>query len=280
MQKRSRFFSVLIVPEGGSKTIHFKLRSLTFKILVLTVLIFIVGAVVSIFLTGRIAAKIQLVNYLAKQNDQLKEETSKMQLLANELIEIKERENKIRILASTFMGKDVLSGKKEEKDLLYHKDVIDDFVLQVSRKQKALELATSEGEATRQERMLAAVPTLRPLGGWITRGFTAFGSENIQHKGIDIAAASGTTILSAASGLVTFSGWDKLFGNLLIINHGFGYETRYGHCERLLAKKGDLVKRGQAVATVGNSGRSTAPHLHYEILKNGTAMDPLLFFVH
>ena len=94
------------------------------------------------------------------------------------------------------------------------------------------------------------------------------------HKGLDFSAAHGEKIRSTGAGMVTMVGKGKNYGNFLKIKHGDGLETRYAHCSKILVKKGDIVEKNQVIALVGNTGRSTGPHLHYEIRLNGRALDP------
>lgn len=94
------------------------------------------------------------------------------------------------------------------------------------------------------------------------------------HKGIDFAVGAGTPIRSSGAGRVTFSGKQKGYGNIIIIDHGNGISTAYAHAEKLNFKKGDTVKRGQVIGTVGSTGNSTGPHLHFEVRKNGKQVDP------
>lgn len=95
------------------------------------------------------------------------------------------------------------------------------------------------------------------------------------HNGIDISNKVGTAIYAAGSGIVTFAGYDGNFGNVLIIDHGYGYESVYAHCKTLLFSPGDEVEKGTQVAIMGSSGRTTGPHLHFEIRYNGTPINPL-----
>lgn len=97
------------------------------------------------------------------------------------------------------------------------------------------------------------------------------------HNGIDISNKSGTAIFSAGTGVVTYSGYDGNFGNVLIIDHGYGYESVYAHCKTLLYAQGDEVTKGKQVATMGTSGRTTGPHLHFEIRYNEAPVNPLKF---
>jgi murein DD-endopeptidase MepM/ murein hydrolase activator NlpD len=111
--------------------------------------------------------------------------------------------------------------------------------------------------------------------GWRTH---PIGGHRQHHEGIDIAAAKGTRIDAVRGGKVTFSGEAQGYGNLLVIDHGNGLTSRYAHCDELNVQVGDRVHSGQGVATVGSTGRSTGPHLHFEVRQNGESIDPQEFF--
>lgn len=99
------------------------------------------------------------------------------------------------------------------------------------------------------------------------------------HQGLDFQGSIGAPITSSADGIVEKAGWDPQYGNEVIINHGDGYMTRYAHASELLVKPGDRVSRLQTIAKIGQSGRSTGPHLHFEILKNGKVVDPQTYLI-
>ncbi|MCI8361808.1 MAG: peptidoglycan DD-metalloendopeptidase family protein [Clostridia bacterium] len=116
---------------------------------------------------------------------------------------------------------------------------------------------------------------VKPVSGTITSRYGA--NESIRdhtHKGMDIAAPYGTTIVAAADGKVTYSGTMGGYGNLIIITHENGIQTYYGHCSKLIAKVGEEVKAGEEIAKVGSTGFSTGNHLHFEIRKNGSQINP------
>jgi murein DD-endopeptidase MepM/ murein hydrolase activator NlpD len=131
--------------------------------------------------------------------------------------------------------------------------------------------------------LLAATPSLRPTVGWISSSFgyrvSPFTGRREFHKGLDIATRKGTPIIAPADGVVTFAGKKWLMGNLLTLDHGYGMLTRYGHIYKILKKKGDRVKRGEVIALVGNTGRSTGPHLHYEVRLNGVPVNPIKYIL-
>ena len=117
---------------------------------------------------------------------------------------------------------------------------------------------------------------IRPTTGTITSRYGA--RWGTTHKGLDIAGPVGTPIAAAAGGTVTFSGWDNYgYGYCIKIDHGNGVLTLYAHCDKLYVQSGQVVEQGQAIATMGNTGRSTGPHLHLEIRLNGVAQNPQLY---
>ncbi len=129
-----------------------------------------------------------------------------------------------------------------------------------------------------QKSLLASTPAVRPTTGWLSSGFgyrtSPFTGRREFHRGLDIATREGTPVTAPANGVVTFTGRKGGLGKLVVIDHGYGKITRYGHLKKSLVRKGAQVKRGDKIALVGNTGRSTAPHLHYEIHVNGIPVNP------
>jgi murein DD-endopeptidase MepM/ murein hydrolase activator NlpD len=100
---------------------------------------------------------------------------------------------------------------------------------------------------------------------------------NWRHGGVDIAGPPSNKIYAAASGHVILSGWQRGYGLTLLVDHGNGYVTRYGHARKLFVRSGEYVEKGETIAMIGNTGRSTGPHLHFEVLRNGHKINPLSF---
>ena len=113
---------------------------------------------------------------------------------------------------------------------------------------------------------------IRPVGGVITSRFGA--RSRGTHTGLDIATSTGTPIVAAAGGTVTYSGYKGSYGNLLVISHGNGVTTYYAHCSKLYVSAGTTVSQGQRIAAIGSTGNSTGPHLHLEVRLNGVALNP------
>jgi hypothetical protein len=147
-------------------------------------------------------------------------------------------------------------------------------------------LASSFKEATDSLRAHAqemlATPSIMPTAGFLTSKFSFIRyhpilHENRPHEGIDIAAAYGTRIIAPAAGRVIKVGYDNGYGLMVVLDHGYGLETRYAHMSRTAVQIGRHVRRGDLLGYVGETGLATGPHLHYEVLKNGRPVDPLRY---
>ena len=119
----------------------------------------------------------------------------------------------------------------------------------------------------------------RPIKwGWMSSAYgfrtDPFNGKRAWHAGVDFAGKEDSDIIAVASGVVTWSGKRYGYGNLVEVNHGDGYTTRYAHCKSLLASVGDVVEKGQVLATMGSTGRSTGPHVHYEVRRQGKTVNP------
>ena len=125
---------------------------------------------------------------------------------------------------------------------------------------------------------LSHTPSIRPARGWNSRGFgkkyDPFTGYRQQHRGIDIANHNGTPILTTADGVIKSIGSKGGLGKTIVIDHGYGFVTRYGHLSKYEVKRGQKVSRGDVIGYMGSTGRSTGPHLHYEVWRNGRALNP------
>lgn len=158
-------------------------------------------------------------------------------------------------------------------------------------------LASLESEASRQEQslrelqeyfddqrsLLASTPSIWPTRGWVTSDFGTridpYTAERRMHQGMDIATPHGQPIFTPSDGTVVFIGNEGAYGKVLVLDHGYGVKTRYAHLSEIHVRLGDRVERGGKVASVGNTGRSTGPHLHYEVRVNGIPENPRKFIL-
>ncbi len=156
--------------------------------------------------------------------------------------------------------------------------------------QLQMEAALQEQHAQRienffdsQRSLLAATPTIWPVRGWVTSGFghrrSPFTGTLQMHEGIDIGARKGTPVKASADGIVIFAGWKGDYGRMVTIDHGYGFRTRYGHFDTLQVRNGQRVKRGTVIGTVGTTGQTTGPHLHYEVRLHNVPTNPKAYML-
>lgn len=173
-------------------------------------------------------------------------------------------------------------GGAEEADEVAPTDLMASLnALQMQFDQSGRQLSVLEAMLFDQSLDAKRTPSGMPTRGYISSSFGArndpFGRGRAHHMGIDIDANTGDSVVSAADGVVSFSGIKNGYGNVVEIDHGTGYFTVYGHNSKLLVKQGDLVRAGQEIAKVGSTGRSTGSHLHFEVLLNGRQVNPRLY---
>lgn len=134
-----------------------------------------------------------------------------------------------------------------------------------------------------RQSLLNSTPNMKPTKGWITSRFgyrvSPFTGKSALHAGLDIAAAIGSPVYAPADGVVVFASYDESYGKLITIDYGFGVSTRFGHLSQIYVQTGQRVSKWDVVGAVGNTGRSTGPHLHYEVRINGTPVDPINYIL-
>jgi len=232
---------------------------------------------------------------LGEQRQQIKELAGRINTMKSQLLELHEFEKKIRIIANIEnqsetpglfgMGGAPLEIMETPAGLEERRN---ELLREMHSHLNLLETAFGAQEdgfsdllsyLEDKRRLLASTPAIRPLnGGWITSRFefrkSPFTGRREFHHGLDIAASIDTPVIASADGKVIYSGVKGGLGRTIIIDHGRGIVTRYGHLHKCVKKKGDLVKREDVIGTVGNTGQSTGPHLHYEVRVNGVPVNP------
>lgn len=242
MLQGSRKISVILAPHGSSKswTRVVSLPALALAglgLIVLVVLVLGLGIQVA-----DLSARTREVEALRRENAELRGQTRRVAELEAELTRIQELETRVRRWAGIEPGAQAPGA-----------------------------LAAGSFDWEREESFLAEIPTLAPIAGWVSRGFER-GAE--AHVGLDLAQETGTPVRASGWGIVRFAGWDDTYGNLVVLDHRNGFTSLYGHNEALLVREGDLVARGELIARLGNTGRSTAPHLHFEVRLEDEPLDP------
>ncbi len=180
-----------------------------------------------------------------------------------------------------FFKKAPLAKKYDDEKISDQIEQVDQRVIALlknSDKQELVALNSWEG-LSRKKNIYDSTPNVKPVrSGWYTSPFgmrtDPFTGVQTMHSGLDIAAAPGTPIYSPADGVVSYVGFESGYGNLVTIDHGYGVKTRYAHNSEVFVKFGQKIERGQKIAAVGNTGRSSGYHLHYEVRVNGLAVNP------
>lgn len=221
--------------------------------------------------------------------EQMKTVEDRSTELARQLEELKETVSTIRRLAgaegieSGYVARvDDVSGHRSAWSVVTARRdglafLADDGLAAGAAASLAGQAAMADAAATESESaaLFRYVPSIWPVAGWVTREFLTGGDPiAAPHFGLDVAARESMPVVSTADGIVTFADWDQNLGWLVEIDHGYDMSTRYGHNARLRVDRGQAVRRGQIIALVGNTGRSTAPHLHYEVWKDDVPVDP------
>lgn len=263
----SKKITLMVVPEGSHNVFSRTISSTIFKVvLALLILWLIVMTVITIYFSK--------LTVMAARATMLEEENNNLRGYLSRVVEIEKSFKKNRELAARLAemaGVDLENFEQPEGFVL---DTVPSDSTTFPRSASVQPPVDYKIPISKEDLQKEIVPHGRPLYGWVTRSFSVDEKTGEKHLGFDFAVKNGTQVTSTASGVVTFAGWDDTFGNLVIIDHGNGYETVYGHNEKLLVEEGDSVLKGDAIALSGNTGRSSAPHLHYEIRKNGVAIDP------
>ena len=243
----------------------------------------------------------ELQTNISHQSEEIADQRSQIQKFANAITLLKSRlvaldnfEKKIRIIANIEKTADQTSffgvGGSIPDDLDTQVPLTEkhnSLIREMHEQAKELDLASSSQQEgleslfnflQDQRNLLSSTPAISPTNGWTTSGFgyrkSPFTGLREFHKGIDIATRMATPIIATADGIVSFVGTKGLLGKVVTIDHGHGIATRYGHLKKILKKSGVSVKRGDIIAHVGVSGRSTGPHVHYEVYINGIPVNP------
>lgn len=305
--KNGKTFSLLIIPHSKQVS-QVNIATWVPKFLAgLTVALLIISGYLCFelytsynILKQEYSEKTYRLNALEEINQQQKQEIVELKNICAEVQEKLETIDNLQIIVKSLVGLEDSSEKEEDVEQSISRlpsrggpSLRRDFFLDASKNDIEIQIRelSSLLDESHEElnsliedvevklRYLDAKPNLMPTTGRITSGFgyrkNPFGRGREFHNGIDIANNSGTKIKAAGSGVVTFAGYNGGYGRYIIISHGYGYQSVYGHNRKLLVKVGDKVEKGQVISEMGSSGRSTGPHLHFEVRLNGNPIDPM-----
>ena len=296
-------FNILIFGQKTSKTQHLRIHKKTFKIglyllaFCLLATIFFFCDYIQVRKKGFELAKLRYET--EEQRTKIHFFSSKIEDLEKQLARLKDFDKKIRIIANlekeggttSFVGmggpspSDVREKLKAEQD---ETGLVQQMRTDVERlKSEAVSQEESLSELEKllltKKDMLTHTPSIWPVHGWVTSGFgfrtNPFTGLNQMHEGLDISNRQGTLVIAPADGIVSATGKDFSYGNVVVISHGFGLTTRHNHLSKILVGAGQRVKRGDKIAEVGTTGKSTGPHLHYEVRINGIPVNPARYIL-
>ena len=280
-------YSVILIPEGDNRVHRMSIRkgAMFFAASCCLLLAGLFGYLAYNFFTFSIdhgeLRRLRAENSLQRQN--LQRLVTDLDEVRHELNALAETDARVRQLANldtTPQGIPVAVGGLPEGS---QAEVVDDIQKQINKLLVEIELRRQSQENVRnllndQVSLSRATPKGWPTKGWLTSYFgtrkSPFTGRRVMHEGLDIAANVGTPVVATADGVIARVDYSPSYGKTVVIDHGYGYRTIFGHNSKILVKSGQRVKRGDVVAQVGNTGQSTGPHLHYELRLNGVPIDP------
>ncbi|MCK5310515.1 MAG: M23 family metallopeptidase [Desulfobacteraceae bacterium] len=247
-----------------------------------------------------------LSNTITDQKNEIRSQREQIQNFAETITDLKKQvknlcifEDRVRLIADIGRSSDsnglIGIGGIPNTDLDYnlepdvkHNNLIREMHEQVEQTNLATIKQTQDFEELikelhKKKNILASTPSIKPVHGWISSRFgyriSPFTGLKEFHSGLDISNQKGTKIIATANGRVSYAGKKLLIGNLVTIDHGHGIVTKFGHLNKILVKYGQKVKRGDVIALMGNTGRSTGPHVHYEVRINGAPVNPAKYIL-
>lgn len=309
--------TIMVVPDGATRVRRYRISKRAFKLLAWSAILFFVlmigAAVAGVLFYKSISDQLDENQRLKTENVKLRTDLvqvhEKVAGAQTILDRIQRFDTKLRTITQLHDPKRHLAlgpfdlRKPAEAAAAGEPGVIDPVVMAISeRPQMAIGLLGRRldeliAEAERREGSirqletflrgqkvrLASTPSIWPARGWLTSSFGTridpYTGKSTMHRGIDIANQEGVPVMAPARGVVTFAGNSGGFGNVIVIDHGYGMRTRFGHLSEIAISVGDRVDRGDRIGRIGNTGRSTGPHLHYEVEINGVAENPMNYIL-
>jgi murein DD-endopeptidase MepM/ murein hydrolase activator NlpD len=285
-----RYSTIIFVPHARAK---FRKLKVSHRLLFSLVSIVTSSLCLSTFFSVQYFTSLSQTHELSKlrhENRDLQtanEQFSKsVESLRGQLRSVEDRTRKLAIYAGISSLDDSAQGgvgglRPQDLGNNPYRDDVDKMAFRSHRIES--DLSILEQKLVAQSQLLASTPSIAPVRGILTDGFGGrsdpFTGEPGTHNAIDISSAVGQAVRAPADGIVVKAEWANGYGNVIYLSHGYGFSTRYGHLSAYAAKPGQHVKRGDIIAYVGSTGRSTGPHLHYEVRLNNTPVNPLEYIL-
>lgn len=263
-KKLSTTVTIMLVPHSRGSSLNFRMP---YALLGLLLIFAGVGAVYTASLTYHALGFYALKQKYAHMSGQLQE-------MKSAITSIKESESEFKRLFSKGSKKKVLDAMETPRD--DGSINIEELKLQIADSMETV--SEIKGYLAKERDVYRSTPQGIPVNGRLTSGFGMrvhpLSGLKLLHTGMDLSAQQGTPVHATADGVVSFSGWSRGNGNIVVIEHGHGFSTVYAHNTKNLIKVGATVRRGQQISTTGSTGVSTGPHVHYEVWKNGKCINP------
>ncbi len=301
MKKLKNKYNVMIFSTSNGKSLNFEVSAFVIKFFIFSFIAIILVSGFSIYHYIKYGSNQKKLITLKEKNKILSE---KIQAFNKEINKLKVKVDKLNNLGTKLrvMARLDIPGKKVEgvggpsfddvknfidennfedqniKNLHYVLDKLSFELKQEENNIKQLYKYYKENNIK-----LSSTPSIWPAQGWISSPFgwrrDPFTGKRRFHEGLDITNRVGTPVVAPADGIVVFAGRNGGYGNVIYISHGFGITTRYGHLYKIFVKVGQHVQRGDVIGEIGNTGRSTGPHLHYEVRMNNKPVNPINFIL-
>lgn len=284
-----RYSTIIFVPHARAK---FRKLKVSHRLLFSIVSLVTSSLCLSTFFSVQYFTSLSQTHELSKlrhENRELQtanEQFSKsVESLRGQLRSVEDKTRKLAIIAGiTTLDETAQGGSgglRNDSVANPYRDDVDKMSFRSSRVAK--DLAMLEQRFVAQSHLLSSTPSIAPVRGILTDGYGTrsdpFTGERGAHNAVDISSAVGQPVRSPADGIVVKAEWANGYGNVIYVSHGYGYSTRYGHLSSFNVRAGQRVKRGDTIGYVGSTGRSTGPHLHYEVRVNNNPVNPLEYIL-
>jgi len=266
-KKLSTTVTIMLVPHSRGSSLNFRMP---YALLGLLLIFAGVGAIYTVSLTYHAVGLYVTNQKYASMSGQLQE-------MKSAISSIKESESEFKRIFSKGSRKKVLDAMDAPRD--DGSINIEELKLQIADSMATV--SEIKGYLAKERDVYRATPLGIPVDGRVSSGFGMrvhpLSGQKLLHTGVDLSAQKGTPVYATADGIVSFSGWSRGNGNIVVIEHGHGFSTVYAHNTKNLTKVGQTVRRGQQISTTGSTGVSTGSHVHYEVWKNGKCVNPQSF---
>ncbi len=286
-----RVNTIIIVPHNKARFFKFSFSTRSAIVVGIVAVALLVFSIIAIVYTGTGMARRNEVRNLVRENRSLRKVNDKLSTTISQiqarLDEFEERTKRLALVAGMQTSTPPLDQNGSQGELgrggPYDRVPDSPAQLQLQAAWIGKHLDAVEKAIQSRTRLLSCTPSIAPTMGVITDGFgprkDPFTGQRAFHRGLDIAARRGTPVEAPADGIVLFAGHEHGYGRVIRLSHGFGYVTVFGHLSKILVHPGARVHRGEVIGLVGSTGRSTGPHLHYEVHVDGKAVNPLYYIL-